>query len=239
MKSVAFCICALLAVTHGFQLSMYQGNGVSDRNDPWKPSRREALSNEGKTAVRNFVEPDNPMVDGAKPNGRSGNYGGRGGNSGGNWFTNLFGGGAKKVKEAAEGITQTQGEGKQIYGRSANSASNVDNSQWKASRFRAAPERQEGKTAIRAFNPPSPSRGPTKPSQQKWDIPSKFDSALGPQNSREIRMRADKYMRGAISARDMAATLTKMNLGEMGPEIIGTMPPGEKRSALFKLFTQF
>jgi hypothetical protein len=238
--SIYVCAC-LLAVANGFapqvapqragsQLQMAEkvsstkgGSGVSSKNDPMKASRFRALDNEGsKTAAAKFVG----GVDSSRAN--------KGGSSssGGNWFSNLFGGGGYKQAQDAVSEVASTAQGV-VADVKKETRRDVNNPREKASRFRVDQQRQEGKTAIRAFNSPSPSKGTPNASSQSWNIPGKYSSVP------KLQDRASKYMKGAISATDMARTLTQAGLGEAALDIIGSMPEGQKRSALFKLYKQF
>jgi hypothetical protein len=75
--------------------------------------------------------------------------------------------------------------------------SNQPNPKEKASRFRV-PSQEEGKTAIRAYNNPSPSKGPTNASSTKWTVPAKYASGGG-LAGQSLQSRADAYMKGVSS----------------------------------------
>eukprot|EP00611_Tribonema_gayanum_P028678 TRINITY_DN7450_c0_g1_i1.p1 TRINITY_DN7450_c0_g1~~TRINITY_DN7450_c0_g1_i1.p1 ORF type:complete len:264 (+),score=86.45 TRINITY_DN7450_c0_g1_i1:73-792(+) len=235
-KSVIACFIACVACTGAFAPPAglpknLPSTQLAVRNPEQKASRFRAVDNEGKSAVKAFVEPSPPKSSGG------------GGGGGGGFWANLLGGGAKKAAETAEDVTaKAKGAASQVASK-ANGAStggstpngDVNNSKWKASRFRVDPDRKEGKTAVRAFVPPSGGGGGApagKASNQSWTIPAKFNAPTA------VTSRTEKYMRGAISARDMAVAMRKAGLGESALDIIGSMPEGEKRSALARLYKQ-
>lgn len=185
------------------------------RNPTDKASRfRVDRSEEGKTAAAAFREPT-PQK------------------SGGGGLFGLFGGGStKKANPVEKAASAAKGA---VNG--AAPKANVRNPKDKASRFRVDQEREEGQTSARAFRQPSPSRGPQNSSSQSWSVPAKFTKGDSGPSGQSIQSRAEQYMRGAISARDFAATLRSKNIANP-EELIGSMPEGQKRSALFKMFTQ-
>lgn len=222
MKYIACSTLALIAVANGFappaaqtrctntrMMASVEERAKNANNPKDKASRfRVNSSEEGKTAVRAYRDLGSKTSTGGK---------------------GLFGmfNGSSKNPEEKSGDTSVKGV-----------KPNVRNPTEKASRFRVDQPREEGKTAIRAFNPPSPSKGPASTSKAGWTIPSKYLSGDTGRSGESLQSRADQYMKGAISARDFAATLRSRKLDSVAPDIIGSMPEGQKRSNLFKMFTQ-
>ncbi|KAG5191599.1 hypothetical protein JKP88DRAFT_352235 [Tribonema minus] len=101
------------------------------------------------------------------------------------------------------------------------------------------------KPAAKPFAAPKPA--PTKPAPAGKPAAAAFafgdkleaelSAKLGAGGVEALRKRTEQYVRGAISARDYLGTLRRAGIDNAIPDIVGALPAGSQRSALFSLYS--